>query len=91
MGLLEPSNVPYSSRWFTVSEKNKSLRFIQDLQAINKANLNIPKPQQPINIQVQTWMNLLNPLGEDRSIPLVISTRAMININCQSIVETLQQ
>jgi hypothetical protein len=31
MGILEPSSAPYSNRWFTVSKKNGTLRFIQDL------------------------------------------------------------
>ena len=31
MGILEPSNTPYSNRWFTVPKKNGSPRFIQDL------------------------------------------------------------
>jgi hypothetical protein len=30
MGILEPSNAPYSNHWFTVPMKNGSLRFIQD-------------------------------------------------------------
>jgi hypothetical protein len=29
MGILEPSNAPYSNRWFTVPKKNRSLRFIR--------------------------------------------------------------
>ena len=28
MGILEPSSIPYSSRWLTVPKKNGSLRFI---------------------------------------------------------------
>ena len=36
MGILEPSNAPYSNRWFTVPKKNGSLHFIQDLQPVNK-------------------------------------------------------
>ena len=32
MGILEPSNAPYSNRWFMVPKKNGALRFIQDLQ-----------------------------------------------------------
>ena len=31
MGILEPSNAPYSNRWFMVPKKNGTLRFIQDL------------------------------------------------------------
>jgi hypothetical protein len=31
MGILEPSNAPYSNRWFIVPKKNGSLRFIRDL------------------------------------------------------------
>ena len=36
MGILELSNAAYSNRWFTVPKKNGSLRFIQDLQPVNK-------------------------------------------------------
>ena len=36
MGILEPSSAPYSNRWFTVPKKNSTLRFIQDLQPVNK-------------------------------------------------------
>ena len=36
MGILEPSEAPYSDCWFTVPKKNGSLRFIQDLQLVNK-------------------------------------------------------
>ena len=39
MGILEPSNTPYSNRWFTVPKKNGSLRFIQDLQPVNKVTI----------------------------------------------------
>ena len=39
MGILEPSNAPYSNRWFTVPKKNGSLRFIQDLQPVNKVTI----------------------------------------------------
>ena len=39
MGILEPSLAPYSSRWFTIPKKNGSLRFIQDLQPINKVTI----------------------------------------------------
>ncbi|MCO5587994.1 hypothetical protein L7F22_041947 [Adiantum nelumboides] len=39
MGILEPSSAPYSSRWFTVPKKNGSLRFIQDLQPVNKVTI----------------------------------------------------
>ncbi|KAL3691330.1 hypothetical protein R1sor_004981 [Riccia sorocarpa] len=35
MRILEPSFAPYSSRWFTVSKKTGSLRFIQDMQPVN--------------------------------------------------------
>ena len=35
MGILKPSSAPYLNRWFTVSKKNGSLRFIQDLQLVN--------------------------------------------------------
>ena len=36
MGILEPSDTLYSNRWVTVPKKNESLRFIQDLQLVNK-------------------------------------------------------
>ena len=36
MGILEPSSAPYSNRWFTVPKKNDTLRFIQDLQPVNR-------------------------------------------------------
>ena len=39
MGILEPSNAPYLNRWFTVTKKNGSLRFIQDLQPVNKVTI----------------------------------------------------
>jgi hypothetical protein len=39
MGILEPSNTPYSNMWFTVLKKNGSLRFIQDLQLVNKVTI----------------------------------------------------
>ena len=39
MGVLEPSNAPYSNRWFTVPKKNGSLQFIQDLQPVNKVTI----------------------------------------------------
>ena len=35
MGILEP----YSNRWFTVPKKNGSLRFIQDLELVNKVTI----------------------------------------------------
>ena len=39
MGILEPSDAPYSNRWFTVLKKNGSLHFIQDLQPMNKVTI----------------------------------------------------
>ncbi|KAL3689190.1 hypothetical protein R1sor_015499 [Riccia sorocarpa] len=39
MGILEPSMVPYSSRWFTVPKKSGALRFIQDLQPANSVTI----------------------------------------------------
>jgi hypothetical protein len=39
MGILEPSSAPYSNRWFTVPKKNGALRFIQDLQPVNKVTI----------------------------------------------------
>ena len=38
MGILEPSNSPYSNRWFTMPKKNGPLCFIQDLQPVNKGD-----------------------------------------------------
>ena len=38
MGILEPSSAPYSNRWFTVPKKNDTLRFIKDLQPVNKSD-----------------------------------------------------
>ena len=39
MGILEPSCAPYSNRWFTVPKKNGTLRFIQDMQPVNKVTI----------------------------------------------------
>ena len=39
MGILEPSNAPYSNWWFTMPKKNGSLRFISDLQPVNKVTI----------------------------------------------------
>ena len=39
MGILEPSDAPYSNKWFTVPKKNGSLRFIQDLQHVNRVTI----------------------------------------------------
>jgi hypothetical protein len=39
MGILEPSSAPYSNRWFTVPKKNGTLRFIQDLEPVNKVTI----------------------------------------------------
>jgi hypothetical protein len=39
MKILEPSNTPYSNRWFTFPKKNGSLWFIQDLQPVNKVTI----------------------------------------------------
>ena len=39
MGILEPSSAPYSNRWFTVLKKNETLRFIQDLQPVNRVTI----------------------------------------------------
>jgi hypothetical protein len=36
MGIVEPSIAPYSNQWFTIPKKNGKLKFIQDLQQINK-------------------------------------------------------
>ena len=38
-GILEPSSDSYSNRWFTVPKKNGTLRFIQDLQPVNKVTI----------------------------------------------------
>ena len=39
MKILEPSNVPYSNCWFTIPKRDGSLKFIQDLQPINKVTI----------------------------------------------------
>ena len=39
LGILKPSSSPYSNRWFTVPKKNGTLRFIQDLQPVNKVTI----------------------------------------------------
>ena len=39
LGILEPSSAPYSNRWFTVPKRNRTLRFIQDLQPVNKVTI----------------------------------------------------
>ena len=39
LGILEPSSAPYSNRWFTIPKKNGTLRFIQDLQPVNKVTI----------------------------------------------------
>ena len=39
LGILEPSSAPYSNRWFTVPKKNGTLRFIQNLQPVNKVTI----------------------------------------------------
>ena len=39
LGILELSEAPYSNRWFTVPKKNGSLRFIQDLQPVNRVTI----------------------------------------------------
>ena len=39
MGNLEPSNAPYSNRWFIVPKKIGTLQFIQDLQPVNKVTI----------------------------------------------------
>lgn len=36
MGIVEPSLAPCSNQWFTIPKKNGNLKFIQDLQQINK-------------------------------------------------------
>lgn len=37
--VIEASTSPYSSRWFTVPKKNGKLRFIQDLQPVNRVTI----------------------------------------------------
>ena len=39
IGILEPSSGPYSNRWFRVPKKNGIVRFIQDLQPVNKVTI----------------------------------------------------
>jgi hypothetical protein len=36
MGILEPSMVSYSNRWFIIPKNSGALRFIQDFQLANK-------------------------------------------------------
>jgi hypothetical protein len=38
-GVLEYSKSPYCNRWFMIPKKNKSLRFIQDVQPLNKVSI----------------------------------------------------
>ena len=38
-GIIEPSFGPYSNRWFTVLKKDGKLRFIQDMQPLNKVTV----------------------------------------------------
>ena len=39
MGILEPSMVPYSNRWFIIPKNLGALRFIQDFQLTNKVTI----------------------------------------------------
>jgi hypothetical protein len=39
MGILEPSSALYLNQWFTVPKKNGTLRFIQELQPVNKVTI----------------------------------------------------
>ena len=39
MEILEPSMALYSNRWFTVPKKSGELRFIQDMQLVNKVTI----------------------------------------------------
>ena len=39
LGILASLSAPYSNRWFTVPKKNGTLRFIQDLQPVNKVTI----------------------------------------------------
>jgi hypothetical protein len=39
MGILEPSMAPYSNRWFTITKKSGTLRFIQDMQPANRVTI----------------------------------------------------
>ena len=39
LGILEPLSAPYSNRWFTIPKKNGMMRFIQDLQPVNKVTI----------------------------------------------------
>jgi hypothetical protein len=39
MGILEPSIAQYSNRWFIIPKMNGSMRFIQDMQAVNKVTI----------------------------------------------------
>ena len=39
MGILKPSCAPYSNRWLIMPKKNGALRFIQDMQPMNKVTI----------------------------------------------------
>ena len=39
LGILESPSAPYSNRWFTIPKKNGTLRFIQNLQPVNKVTI----------------------------------------------------
>ena len=49
MGMLEPSSAPYSNQWFTVPKKNDMLRFIQNLQPVNKVTIRKARTRPTIN------------------------------------------
>ena len=74
MGILEPSNAPYSNRWFMVPKKNGTLRFIQDLQPMNKVTIHNAGIGPSIN-------EFAEALWEGPFILLVISTQATISFN----------
>ena len=39
LGILKPLSAPYSNQWFMVPKKNGTMRFIQDLQPVNKVTI----------------------------------------------------
>ena len=83
MGILEPSNTPYSNRWFTVPKKNVSLRFIQDLQPVNKVTIR----NAGIGPSADEFTEAF---AGGPSTPLAISTLDTINSSWRLIVVTLQ-
>ena len=83
MGILEPSNAPYSNRWFTVPKKNGSFPFIQDLQPVNKVTIR----NAGIGPSADEFTEAF---AGGPSTPLAISTLDTINSSWRLIVMTSQ-